>query len=456
MAMFTLDRHVRDVIASVLALTGSLSPREPGAPWRRRARSPLAQGGRGRLLRAASAWCAFLAAFGPLAASAAQYKIQAGDVLEFSVASLPALQQKTAVDINGDVNFPLLQDIHAVGLPLAELRTRVRELISAKPFRQRGAEGRETLLTIDPDEITISIVEYRPIYITGDVGRPGEQPFRPGITVRQAIALGGGFDAAQMRLGNPNLQLADLRGEYQTLSATLLGNRTTISRLEAELGDRPTIDDSVAPSLPVDAGTQRSIAQREGEELAVQVRDYQKQKVFLTRSIDAADKFLAVLSIQQANEKQGAELDTEDFDRVNALFAKGSVPITRVMDARRAMLLSSTRQLQTSVQVSESQIRREDLVRTQEKLDDQRRADLLQQLQTASLASLELQAKFRAVTQKLAILGKAGDTVGPEPEVELYRSGQPAMTATDDTELQPGDVVKVKARDDLLGASAMR
>jgi polysaccharide export outer membrane protein len=212
----------------------------------------------------------------------------------------------------------------------------------------------------------------------------------------------------------------------------------------------------VIPALPVDAGTQRSIVQREGDELAAQVKDYQNQKVFLARSIDAADKFLSVLSLQQANEKQGAELDAQDFDRLNALFAKGSVPITRVMDARRAMLLSSTRQLQTTVQVSESQIRREDLVRSVEKLDDQRRADLLQQLQTASLANLELQARLRAVTVKLALLGKAGDSAGPEPQVEVYRSGQAAMTATDDTELQPGDVVKVKARDELLAASAFR
>jgi polysaccharide export outer membrane protein len=443
----------RDVTTSVFALTGLIRPEAQEAVGRSRVR---AQGGKGRVLRAASACFAFLLALGPFAASAAQYKIQAGDVLEFSVASLPILKQRAAVDINGDVNFPLLQDIHAVGLPLAELRTRVRELISAKPFRQRGSEGRETLLTIDPDEITISIVEYRPIYITGDVGRPGEQPFRPGITVRQAIALGGGYDSAQLRLGSPNLQLADLRGDYQTLSASILGNRSLISRLEAELNDRATIEQALMPSLPVDAGMQRSIMQREGDELAARVKDYQNEKVFLARSIDAADKFLSVLSLQQENEKQGAELDAQDFDRVNALFAKGSVPITRVMDARRAMLLSSTRQLQTSVQVSENQIRREDLIRSVAKLDDQRRADLLLQLQTASLANLELQAKLRAVTVKLALLGKAGDSAGPEPQVEVYRSGQAAVTAADDTELQPGDVVKVKARDELLAATAVR
>ena len=400
---------------------------------------------------------ALLVLTAPFAATAAPYKIEAGDVLEFSVASLPTLKQRTAVDINGDVNFPLLQDIHAAGLPLAELRTRVRELISAKPFRQRGSEGRETLLTIDPDEITISIVEYRPIYITGDVGRPGEQPFRPGITIRQAVALGGGYDPAQTKLGNPALQLVDLRGEFQTLSAALLGNRASITRLDAELEDHDNFILAALPGSPINAATQQAVQQREADELATRLRDYKAEKTFIAQSIGQADKFLSVLDAQQGNEKAGADLDAQDFDRVNTLFAKGAVPITRVMDARRAMLLSSTRQLQTTVQVSENQIRREGLVRSLDKLDDQRRAGLLQELQTASLASLDLQARLRAVTQKLALLGRS-PSADPDaaPTVEIYRAGQPALAVTDDTELQPGDVVKVKVKDQLLDTVAVR
>ncbi len=379
-------------------------------------------------------------------AGAEPYRIEVGDVLEFSVASLPNLKQRTSVDINGEVNFPLLQDIHAADIPLAELRTKVRELISAKPFRQRAADGHETLLTIDPDEISISIAEYRPIYVTGDVGRPGEQMFRPGITVRQAVALSGGYDPAQMRLGNPAFQLADLRGENQTLSAQLMGNRATIARLQAELDNQADFQQALVDGAPVKNETQRAYIQRERDELGSRARDYTDEKAFLARSITDADQFLGVLSEQQSNEKQGVDLDMQDFNRVNELYGKGAVPITRVIDARRSLLLSSTRQLQTSVQVSESKARKENLIHDKDKLDDQRRAKLLEELQTASVASLDLEARSRAVSQKLAVLGKSGGGSLDDipPSVKIFRQDSATVMATDDTVLEPGDVLKVK------------
>lgn len=386
---------------------------------------------------------------GGAGAGAATYDIQGGDVLEFSVASLPNLKQRVAVDINGDVNFPLLRDIHAAGVTLGELRTKVREFISAKPIRERGSDGREVLLTIDPDEISISIVEYRPIYITGDVGRPGEQPFRPGITVRQAIALGGGSDAGQLNAGAKALQVVDLRSEYQTAWVDLVAKRTLSARLTAELDNRSTFAEDASARAPIDPSIQHVISGREADELSARVKDYNNEKDFIARSVTEAEKFQSVLVDQQSNEKQGADLDAQDFDRVNALFSKGAVPITRVIDARRSMLLSSTRQLQTTVQTAENQIRKDALVRSMDKLTDQRRADLVQQLQAAGISTLELQERLASISRKLAILGKSdGADRDVPPDITVFRQGSTVADVTDDTELRPGDVVKVKMRSD--------
>ena len=43
--------------------------------------------------------------------------------------------------------------------------------------------------------VVATVVEYRPIYVNGDVSKPGEHPFRPQMTVRQAVALSGGYDS---------------------------------------------------------------------------------------------------------------------------------------------------------------------------------------------------------------------------------------------------------------------
>ena len=44
----------------------------------------------------------------------------------------------------------------------------------------------------DP-RVTIQVSTYAPFYIHGEVKRSGEFPFRPGLTVMDAVAAAGGF-----------------------------------------------------------------------------------------------------------------------------------------------------------------------------------------------------------------------------------------------------------------------
>jgi polysaccharide export outer membrane protein len=41
----------------------------------------------------------------------------------------------------------------------------------------RANDGRESLTVIQPEEVSAAIVAYRPVYVTGDVAKPGEQTF---------------------------------------------------------------------------------------------------------------------------------------------------------------------------------------------------------------------------------------------------------------------------------------
>ena len=42
-------------------------------------------------------------------------------------------------------------------------------------------------------QVTVAIDEYRNFFVNGMVERPGGYPFSPGLTVRKAITLAGGF-----------------------------------------------------------------------------------------------------------------------------------------------------------------------------------------------------------------------------------------------------------------------
>jgi polysaccharide export outer membrane protein len=50
-------------------------------------------------------------------------------------------------------------------------------------------------------EVAINIVEYRPVYVTGAVQRPGKFPYATGLTALRAISLAGGYTLRASRTG---------------------------------------------------------------------------------------------------------------------------------------------------------------------------------------------------------------------------------------------------------------
>ena len=121
-----------------------------------------------------------------LAAAEAQINV-VGDVLEISMSGVPELRQRAAVNADGEIFLPLLGGIKVIGLPLADVRSNVRELI-------------QTRAPSIPMRLPSMWWEQHPVYLNGDVSRPGEQRYRLGLTVRQAIALAGGYDIMRFRI----------------------------------------------------------------------------------------------------------------------------------------------------------------------------------------------------------------------------------------------------------------
>src|SRR5687767_14879009 len=114
----------------------------------------------------------------PGSASAA-YRLGAGDVVEIAVFGLPDYNRRVTVNVDGDLSLPFLGEVRAAGMSLPELRVEL-------------ARGLEANGAVRNPQVTVQLVEHRPFYISGDVARPGAHAYRPGLTVRHAIALAGG------------------------------------------------------------------------------------------------------------------------------------------------------------------------------------------------------------------------------------------------------------------------
>src|SRR5262249_38734677 len=160
-----------------------------------------------------------------------------------------------------------------------------RELLPTKVFRRRSDDGREYPIVLTPDEILVSIAEYRPVYVNGDVAKPGPQPYRPGLTVRQAIASAGGFDVMRVRAKDPFLESADIKGDYDSLWLEFAREQARARSLRQELGDK---DESAAAKLkdvPVPQSVLAEINRVEAERLAASTSNYQKEKTHLATAL---------------------------------------------------------------------------------------------------------------------------------------------------------------------------
>jgi polysaccharide biosynthesis/export protein len=142
------------------------------------------------------------------AATAADYRLAAGDKLRIEVYKDTQLSQSLQVRPDGKVTLPLVGDIAAAGRTSVELRDAIAGALEeyiAKPV------------------VTVIVTETTPqvVYVTGEVNKPGALALSTGqMSIIQAIAMAGGFtdfankkDVRVLRKGSTGMQT--LRFNYK-------------------------------------------------------------------------------------------------------------------------------------------------------------------------------------------------------------------------------------------------
>lgn len=107
------------------------------------------------------------------------YRLDSGDRLRVTVFDQSGLTNTYTVDQGGYIAFPLVGQIAARGKTAKQL-----EAALAQQLRQGYLRN--------PD-VSVEIDRYRPVFVMGEVGRPGQYSYVPGMTVQNAIAVAGGF-----------------------------------------------------------------------------------------------------------------------------------------------------------------------------------------------------------------------------------------------------------------------
>lgn len=107
------------------------------------------------------------------------YALGSSDRLRVTVFGHPDLSGEFEVDGTGAISMPLIGQIRAIGLSTVEFE---------KAIAERLSDG----YVLNP-RVSAEVINYRPFYILGEVGRPGEYPYTSGLTVQNAVAAAGGF-----------------------------------------------------------------------------------------------------------------------------------------------------------------------------------------------------------------------------------------------------------------------
>lgn len=379
----------------------------------------------------------------------AEYYLQPGDVIEVSVAGIPELRQRTAVQLDGTISIPLVGALTVAELSLSEVRVRIQSALASKVFRLRLATGQEIAVTIEQDEISASIAEYRPVYVSGDVTNPGEKAYRPHMIVRQALALASGLQPVPVQANIRSLDPSSLKSEYTSTWLEIAKEQARIRRIRAELGEEIQPGSMDLPPAPIPQAVVAEIASLEANYSDSRQEDYDREKQFLLKDIKLAEEQSKILTEQQQKEAQGVQADLLDLEKAVELLNKGSLTNTRVTEARRAVLLSATRKLQTDAELMHVNRQRNEILRKLEKLGVQRRIDLLRELQDGNVRIGTLKAKLQSIQEKLQLSGMMppiASTAGAKPEIIIRRRGKNGwqrLDADEDTELLPGDVIEV-------------
>lgn len=107
------------------------------------------------------------------------YVLDTGDEIRIVVYDEPDLTVRLFIADDGYINYPFIGNIFVTGKTAVEIQNII----------YNGLKGD---YLVNPS-VQVDVVTYRPFFIHGEVNKPGAYAYKPGLTINQAIVLGGGL-----------------------------------------------------------------------------------------------------------------------------------------------------------------------------------------------------------------------------------------------------------------------
>jgi polysaccharide biosynthesis/export protein len=108
------------------------------------------------------------------------YTLGSGDEIRIAILGLDPASNTYVVSEAGGVSIPMLGNLMVAGKTTAEVERLIADRLRGSEIAPRAS-------------VAVQIQKYRPFYILGEVQKPGQYEFVPGLDVLKAVSLAGGY-----------------------------------------------------------------------------------------------------------------------------------------------------------------------------------------------------------------------------------------------------------------------
>lgn len=118
------------------------------------------------------------------------YELGTGDLIEVKIVGIDALDQTERISNGGQISLPMVGQIEAAGMTAEALENDISRRLAQNDY-------------IKDPEVLVYVMEYRakPIYVLGQVDRPGQYIMTQQLYLMDAILIAGGLDFPAARYG---------------------------------------------------------------------------------------------------------------------------------------------------------------------------------------------------------------------------------------------------------------
>ncbi|MDR6755335.1 polysaccharide export outer membrane protein [Mycoplana sp. BE70] len=347
--------------------------------------------------------------------------------------SWDALGGEFQVSGEGTISLPVLGVVQIGDFDEAGLAAEIATKLQAK------------IGLVERPEASVTIVEYPPIYVVGNAAAPGEYKFRPGLSVLQALAMAGGeYRPTDGLIGSRGK--AELGGELRELDDSILRSTIKLARLEAEMANAKDFHFDLPPDnntalVAATLNQEKQIFATRAAVVERQSRSYSELRELMAQEIDTLEKKIT-------GNDEDIDSVRKELTTIKPMVEKGVLLPSRQTDLERTLRSYQGSRLDMVTAIMRARQSIAEATRNLEGLADNRNADVAAQLQTEKGILKQLQLR-RDTRQKLLLGTDPPDLASTAAAAPTYTVSRRVdgkideFTASETTELQPGDVVRV-------------